>query len=371
MTGFDRPDAAAWRARLNLRRRGREFVGPCPVCRAGTDRFRVADRDGRPGVIGCRQCDDTSRDWYADALRAAGFPVGDRNRDSSRRPPRRKMISRARTPPAPKPASEHDPATVAVARRILAAAIEVPGEVRAGWRRGLIAAAPPSPLRCLDAAGLRQCGAAVPPGAVRALVAPLGRPAAAVQLVYLDGEHRKAGAPDKLTYGPAGCRGFALGAGDVLRVAEGVADALAVAALVGGTAVAAVGSGGLRTLPLAALAAAPRRWRAVVLLPDAEDAAAVAGATAAAAEVEALAARLGALPDGVRVDSSWAPDPAAVFERGTPATMEDAELLHGRGGPVPRIGHERRQETPAARAAADAGRPSYTRKGSSEASRWW
>ena len=48
-----RYDAAEWAGRLDLKKRGREFVGPCPVC-GGEDRFHVRDS----GVVGCRGCID-------------------------------------------------------------------------------------------------------------------------------------------------------------------------------------------------------------------------------------------------------------------------------------------------------------------------
>ncbi len=41
---------------IKLRRKGKEFAGPCPVC-GGTDRFHVARKaHGRGSMIGCRQC---------------------------------------------------------------------------------------------------------------------------------------------------------------------------------------------------------------------------------------------------------------------------------------------------------------------------
>ena len=58
-----------WQARagaLALKRSGRELVGPCPSC-GGTDRFSVADKDGR-AVFNCRQCNG-----FRDILKAAGF----------------------------------------------------------------------------------------------------------------------------------------------------------------------------------------------------------------------------------------------------------------------------------------------------------
>jgi len=42
----------------NLRKRGREYVGPCPFCREGDDRFVVSPDKGRDGtgLFWCRRC---------------------------------------------------------------------------------------------------------------------------------------------------------------------------------------------------------------------------------------------------------------------------------------------------------------------------
>ena len=63
------PSFPDWQARasaLGLKRRGAELVGPCPAC-GGTDRFAVADKDGR-AVFNCRGCEG-----FAEILEAAGF----------------------------------------------------------------------------------------------------------------------------------------------------------------------------------------------------------------------------------------------------------------------------------------------------------
>ena len=50
------PNVEDWAARLDLRNRSGEYVGPCPVC-GGTDRFHVGR--GRGGaMVGCRGCID-------------------------------------------------------------------------------------------------------------------------------------------------------------------------------------------------------------------------------------------------------------------------------------------------------------------------
>ena len=78
--GFDNPSIGDWHARaagLNLKRRGKTLVGPCPVC-GGKDRFSVEDRDGG-ALLQCRGCDPNGRDQGPVAtptsaiMEAAGF----------------------------------------------------------------------------------------------------------------------------------------------------------------------------------------------------------------------------------------------------------------------------------------------------------
>lgn len=304
---FERPDAAAWAAKLDLRPNGTGFVGPCPVCGEGHDRFHVMDGDGRPGLVGCRKCQD-DRTWYRDALAAAGF-----EQNGHAGPARRVMKPAPDQLPGPKPVGSHNAATVELARVLVDNAVHVPAQARHGWRHGLVDAAPASGLRWLDAMALRRLRATVPTGSIGALVAPLGRPVAACQLLYLDGAFGKIGRPDKRTYGPAGARGFVVGAGDVLRVCEGIADALALAVM-GGMAVASVGSGGMVKLAMAAVNAAPMRWRKVVLVPDGDDQDAVEKSRSAIGRLGELNLRLGTECE-FAVDGSWSPDPAAVWER--------------------------------------------------------
>ena len=313
-----RPDAAAWAEQLKLRRSGAEYVGACPVCGDGDDRFHVRDAGDRVGLIGCRHCGSGDPGWYQRALSAAGFADADLSAVMGTRQP----VPRRLSAPRPKPVSEHDPRTAALARSLLSAAVEIPDAVRVGWRRGLIGGATPTALRWLDQRTIHGLGASVPVGSVGALVAPLGGDAAACQLIHVDEQLAKVVGCDKRTYGPAKCRGFRVsGSGDTLRIVEGVADALAVDAVLrrsggAGTVVAAVGSAGLRDLPLAALKAFPGRWGAIVLTPDAEDAEAMARAHGTVEAVSRLAPRVGADLRSVEVDTRWYPDPAAVWESG-------------------------------------------------------
>lgn len=70
------PSALEWQRALDLRKAGREWCGPCPLC-GGDDRFHVAERDGR-ALVGCRGCidglpEDRRRQRFGEVV-AAVFP---------------------------------------------------------------------------------------------------------------------------------------------------------------------------------------------------------------------------------------------------------------------------------------------------------
>ena len=70
------PTFADWQAqaaRLDLKREGRELVGPCPSC-GGDDRFSVSAKNGR-AVFQCRQCNPgrDNPEAFLAILKAAGF----------------------------------------------------------------------------------------------------------------------------------------------------------------------------------------------------------------------------------------------------------------------------------------------------------
>lgn len=62
---------------VQLKKGGKEYHGPCPVCKGGTDRFYVVTKDNRAG---CRQC---ATSWDTVALNAAikGLSQGDSAKD--------------------------------------------------------------------------------------------------------------------------------------------------------------------------------------------------------------------------------------------------------------------------------------------------
>ena len=71
------PGVDEWAARLDLRNRSDEHVGPCPVC-GGTDRFHVGRGRGGAAMVGCRGCidgqpEDVRRKAFGRILRAV-FP---------------------------------------------------------------------------------------------------------------------------------------------------------------------------------------------------------------------------------------------------------------------------------------------------------
>ena len=81
MDGYVAPEFSAWQAKaaaLQLKRQGRELVGPCPAC-GGTDRFAVKPSEGGAALIHCRGCKG-----FADILEKAGF-AEDRPTNGTRR----------------------------------------------------------------------------------------------------------------------------------------------------------------------------------------------------------------------------------------------------------------------------------------------
>ena len=46
---------------FGLKQKGKEFVGPCPVCKDGEDRFHVREGNAGP-IFGCRYCIDGEQD---------------------------------------------------------------------------------------------------------------------------------------------------------------------------------------------------------------------------------------------------------------------------------------------------------------------
>ena len=236
-----------WLAALpDLKRRGREYVGPCPHC-AGNDRFHVREshRDGL-ALVGCRQCNDYG------AIARAAFP--DEGQPYSPSPfPRRQV------PPASKPKGRQpsDEARTAYAGRIWTAAREIPLDADHPARRWLAARnlwwpelpVPPMVrhIARLPAEGREEAG--YRPQLHGAVVGMVARPTdwlaawpelpdpQAVHCVFVDkrGEPIRGdnGRAWKLTYGPSKGAAILIGSPSPvygLGMSEGLADGLALAA---------------------------------------------------------------------------------------------------------------------------------------------
>ena len=308
---YPRPSAQEIAVRLGLKRSGNQFEGPCPFC-GGKDRFHVQDHPGKPGVVDCRKC-TTDRRWYADVLREAGLLE---KLDTPRPRPVPVVKEQRLAPlPRPRPVSQHDPRTAAIAEQCIKRSTTVPDHIACTWRSGLLRAAPENALGWLPREVLSEATGSPSRGAAGGLVAPLGNPAVAVQVLLVDAQGYKVEGRDKWTYGPAAARGFPVGTGTTVWVTEGVADALAVAAITGDRAVAAVGTGGQKTVPLALVRCwNPSRIQRLVIVPDGDDENAIAMAQRTRREAHHRGFTHG-LEVEVDVDTSWVPDPAAVWEK--------------------------------------------------------
>ena len=94
------PELDDWRAAVpDLKRVGNEFKGPCPIC-GGTDRFWVRQGNAGKTIFGCRGCDP--RRANPDAFKAileAVFPArNDARHSNSRAKPKKPRGGHERTP---------------------------------------------------------------------------------------------------------------------------------------------------------------------------------------------------------------------------------------------------------------------------------
>ena len=257
------PGAKEWADALDLTRRGREWVGPCPLC-GGDDRFHVRDSWGR-AAVGCRGCIDGQpeserAERFGEVLRAA-FPgrAGAMARSPAKVP---------RTPPAP--VNGHEAARGAIAGRLWAAAVpadDTPARAylagRSVWPPDGIGPGLPAPVRWLPRGAVGRDVAAdwydVPEHTAGAIVyafrQPGGATIRAVGLDALDGGGRQPGKRWRRTVGQKKGAAFAVGAvgGDPLVIVEGEADALASMWLHPGAEVWAAGGGGAPALAPAIL----------------------------------------------------------------------------------------------------------------------
>ena len=125
------PDVEDWAARLGLRNRSGEYVGPCPVC-GGEDRFHV--RRGRDGgaAVGCRGCIDgqppkEKREAFGRVLREAFPERFQSGAGEPPHPPRKPPESRSEPISAPDPGDADTRRKVA--RRVWNATKPLPGSL--------------------------------------------------------------------------------------------------------------------------------------------------------------------------------------------------------------------------------------------------
>ena len=285
------PNVEDWAARIDLRNRSGEYVGPCPVC-GGTDRFHVGRGRGGAAMVGCRGCidgqpADIGHKAFGRVLREA-FPerfqsgAGERTARTPQ-PPRKPPESR----PEPIPGPDDADARRKVARRVWKRTKPLQGTIAETYLRhvrrvGHVAGAPS--LRFSAALSHPQA-----PGRYPCLVAGvqdvhggfLG-----VQRIYLDRE----GAPRKADVEPVRASLGSLAGGAVrlaepehgrpLLVGEGIESTAAAMLLFGLPGWAALGTSGLRAIEL------PEHVIDVVIAAD-RDAGGLRAAAALARRLEA------------------------------------------------------------------------------------
>ena len=260
------PNIEDWAARLDLRNRSGEYVGPCPVC-GGTDRFHVGRGRGGAAMVGCRGCidgqpADVRHKAFGRVLREA-FPerfqsgAGGYRLDTGlaggNTPSKRRYRCDSALAPAP---SSKPRDTTAAARRVWQATRSLAGTIAETYLRhvrgvGHVAVAPA--LRF--SAALSHPYA---PGRFPCLVAGVQDVRGdfqSVQRIYLDRE----GAPRKADVEPVrACLGSVAG-GAVrlaepehgrLLVGEGIESTAAAAMLFDLPGWAALGTSGLRSIRL-------------------------------------------------------------------------------------------------------------------------
>ena len=236
------------------RRSGSEWKGPCPKC-GGTDRFHVAPGRKQPVLAYCRHgCP------YSELKREV---FGDRLRDRSRSVPGPCTPRRAPVPAVPGAAEP----SVREEEDAGGATMRGPCRARTWWRDSQpVPVDPNHPARRWAAHRnlwpprerfpdmLRWVGRTDGPGSLVAGLWRLPEWAAgpckaprAVQLIHVDAHGRpredKLAGPTSATTGPQGGRVFVVGellaVAGIVHVAEGIADALAIAAHCEGAAIAA------------------------------------------------------------------------------------------------------------------------------------
>ena len=292
------PDIQDWAARLDLRNRSGEYVGPCPVC-GGEDRFHVRRGRGGAAMVGCRGCidgqpADVRHKAFGRILRAV-FPerfqsgAGGYRVDSELAggnvPSKRRYRCDSALAPAPSSKPWRD--TTGAARRVWDATKPLAGTIAETYLRhvrgvGHVAGAPA--LRFSAALPHPQA-----PGCFPCLVAGVQDAQGGflgVQRIYLDRE----GAPRKAAVEPVRASLGSLAGGAVrlgepehgrpLLVGEGIESTAAAMLLLNLPGWAALGTSGLRSIEL------PEHVIDVVIAAD-RDPAGLRAAAALARKLEA------------------------------------------------------------------------------------
>ena len=89
---------------FNLTKKGKEFVGPCPVCKDGTDRFYVHEGNAGKVVFGCRHCMSKGDDPTSENAKQV-FALLTNGHSNGHAPaaPRPQQSSKPKEPPKPRP----------------------------------------------------------------------------------------------------------------------------------------------------------------------------------------------------------------------------------------------------------------------------
>ena len=277
------PTADEWAARLDLRRSGGEWFGPCPSC-GGTDRFHV--RRGPAGaLVGCRGCIDGQpadvRGKAFGAILQEVFPerTGEKRRANGN--DFRAPASSRRTGSAP---SSKPRDTTGAARRVWDVTRPLAGTIAERYLHargvGHVAVAPS--LRFSPALWHREAGQSFP--AIVASIQDVHGAFRGVHRIWLapDGSDKANVGPVKKSLGSTAGGAVRLGEPEHgrLLVGEGIETTAAAMALFDLPGWAAIGTGGLRAIEL------PEHVIDVVIAAD-RDAGGLQAAAALARRLEA------------------------------------------------------------------------------------
>ena len=96
---------------FGLKQKGREYVGPCPVCKDGEDRFHVREGNAGP-IFGCRYCIDGEQDTDGSKAKQVLSLLQERERPRTRNAPTPRAPRPPAEPPKPQPLPSGNGVTV-------------------------------------------------------------------------------------------------------------------------------------------------------------------------------------------------------------------------------------------------------------------